>query len=266
MLTLFKTLLSVVLMVSFIQIVDASSLSREEIRNQNKVYLQKMGITLLDGEVKIVKSKTLMAQAKDDYYSSQIQSFLEMHKEQEKNGFVKKPEPRAKELLDFNQTAKYQYKKYNSEFSPSSTHLRHVISDLKMAYTFVGVPGSEIDKNIGVAPYGAYKQVKYGDDGDGWDGAIQFFEKKGIGTCEFREHNLKLAHGGVELIQELVSDEVFGKPTVVLTKGNKDTGFLYQISWYDNTFSRELSCAATEFSDSIKNSVIELAKTIEKAQ
>ncbi|ASQ44644.1 hypothetical protein [Legionella clemsonensis] len=28
------------------------------------------------------------------------------------------------------------------------------------------------DKTIGFAPYGAYKQTKYGDDGEGWDGAI----------------------------------------------------------------------------------------------
>jgi hypothetical protein len=266
MLNLYKLLLSISMACGFIQAIEASEVSREEIRSQNKAYLQKMGITLLDGEVRIIKAKILMAQAKDDYYSSKVQSFLAMHKEQEKNGFVKEPEPRAKELIDFKQAAQYQYKKYNSEFSPSSTHLRHAMSDLKMAYTFVGVPESEIDKNIGVAPYGAYKQVKYGDEGGGWDGAVQFFEKKEIGICEFKEHNLKLAHGGIELIQELVSDEILGKPTIVLVKGNKETGFLYQISWYDNTFSRELSCAAPDFNELTKNNTIELAKTIEKAQ
>ena len=241
-------------------------LSKHEIQNENKAYLQKMGITLLDGEVKIEGAKTLMAQSKDDYYSSRIQSYLSMHREQEKNGFVERAEPRATELLEFNQSAKYQYKKYRGELSVSSTHLRHTISELKLAYTFVGVPQSEMDRNIGVAPYGAYKDVKYGDGGDGWDGAIQFFEKKGVGICEFKEHNLKLAHGGVELVKELVSDDIFGKPTVILTKGSESTGFLYQISWYDNTYSRELSCATPEFSYSIKNKVLELAKAIDKAQ
>lgn len=266
MLNLYKILFSAFLVVGFIQVIDASTMSSDEIRNQNKDYLQKMGITLLDGEIKIVKADTLMHQAKDEYYSSRIRNFLQMHQEQEKNGYVKRPEPRAKDLLDFSQTAEYQYKKYVGEISPSSTHLRLVISDLKMAYLFVGIPLSDVDKNIGFAPYGAYKQIKNGDDGDGWDGAIQFFEKNGIGTCEFKEHNLKLAHGGVELIQELVSYDVFGKPTVVLTTGNENTGFLYQISWYDNTFARELSCAASKFSKTIKNNVLELAKTIEKFQ
>lgn len=266
MLNINKILLSLTLICVFIRPVDASSMAREESYKQNKEYLQKIGINLLDGEVKIVKAETLMRQAKEEYYSSRIQNFLMMHQEQEKNGFVKNPEPRAKWLLDFKQSAKYQYKKHYGEISPTSTNLRMDLSDLKMAYTFLGVPESAIDNNIGFAPYGAYKQIKDGDDGDGWDGAVQFFEKKEIGVCEFKEHNLKLAHGGVELIQELVSYEVFGKPTVVLTIGNENTGFLYQISWYDNTFARDLSCASPTFSKTIKNNVLELAKTIEKLQ
>lgn len=62
-----------------------------------------------------------------------------------------------------------------------------------------------MDLNIGVAPYGAYKSLKNGNDGDGWDGSVQFFDKKGIGSCAFTEHNRKLAHSGVELIKELVT-------------------------------------------------------------
>ena len=259
-------LLAIAIAGSFAQVAESSTLDREKIRNDNKSYLKKMGITILDGEVRIVNAKTLIAQTKDDYYASQIQRYLAMHKEQEINGFLKEPEPRAKELLDFNNASKYQFKKYINELSNNSTHIRHTIPELKMAYTFIGVPESEMDKNIGVAPYGGYKQVKYGDDADGWDGAVQFFVKNDIGTCEFREHNIKLAHGGVELVQELVSDDVFGKPTVILTKGNQDTGYLYQVSWYDNTFSRELSCAALSFDFSIKNKVITLARTIDEAQ
>lgn len=248
-----------------IQIANAS-LSANEVREQNKVYLEKIGIRLLDGDVKIVPAKGLINHSKDEFYNSEVQNFLAMHDEQLKNGYVKQDEPRAKELLDFPKTAKYQYQKYQNELSQGSTHLRHMIDELKMAYTFVGVPVSDMDVNIGVAPYGAYKQVKYGDENDGWDGAVQFFVKRGIGVCEFKEHNIKLAHGGVELIQELVSDEIFGKPTVLLTKGNNDTGFLYQVSWYNNIFARELSCASPDFSGSIKNDVIELAKRIESNQ
>lgn len=244
----------------------ASPLSQEEIRNKDKAYLQKIGINLLDGEVKIISSKTLKAQVKDDFYLSRINKYLAMYKEQEKKGYVSESEPRAKELLDFKNSASFQFKKYVNEFSPISTHLRSSMSDLKMAYTFVGVPNTEVSENIGFAPYGAYKQTKYGDASNGWDGAIQFFVKDKIGTCEFKEHNLKLAHGGVELIQELISDDIGGKPTVILTKGTNETGFLYQVSWYDNTFSRELSCASEKFNITTKDAVLELAKAIEQAQ
>jgi hypothetical protein len=95
------------------------------------------------------------------------------------------------------------YQKYKGVLSSESTHIRGSIDELKLAYTFVGVPTAEMDINIGVAPYGAYKEVRNGDDGDGWDGAVQFFEKKGIGSCAFTEHNRMLAHVGVELIKEL---------------------------------------------------------------
>ncbi len=247
-------------------ILSASSTSQEGIRQQNKAYLAKLGIQLLDGEVKIVEANSLLKETKDAHYASKIHQYLSMHQEQEKKGFVNSQSPRAKELLELPETVKYQYKKYKNTNSQHSTHLRHSIPELTMAYTFIGVPSAEMDEYIGIAPYGAYKQTKYGDDGDGWDGAVQFFVKKDIGTCEFKEHNMKIAHGGVEIIKELVSYEINNKPSVVLVQGTKETGYLYKVTWYDNTFSRELSCANTSFSQETKQKVIELAQKIESIQ
>ncbi|QDQ40240.1 hypothetical protein E3226_007440 [Legionella geestiana] len=243
-----------------------TTLNREQINQQDRELLQKAGIELLDGEVRIRSAAELLTNTKDEYYKSQIEKYLSMRAEQKQNGFVKNPEPRAKELMDFAKSAHYQYQKYANNFSPKSTHLRHEISELNMAYTFVGVPVSEMNTNIGVAPFGAYKQTRYGDESDGWDGAVQFFEKNGLGTCEFKEHNLKLAHGGVELVKELVSDDVAGKPTVLLVKGTNESGYLYRVSWYDTTFARDLSCAAPKYSPATQRQVIELAKKIEAAQ
>ena len=133
-----------------------------------------------------------------------------------------------------------------------------------MAYTFVGVPKKEeMTVNIGVAPYGAYKQVKNGDDGDGWDGAGQFFEKNGLGSCAFTEHNRRLAHSGVELIKELVTNEINDKPTILLMKGSDDSGFVYKVKWYDPLFSRELECASKKYNTETRAAVIELAKRID---
>lgn len=120
-----------------------------------------------------------------------------------------------------------------------------------------------MDKHIGIAPYGAYKQVKNGDDGDGWDGAVQFFEKNGLGSCAFTEHNRKLAHSGIELIKELVTNEINDKPTILLIKGSESGGFVYKVKWYDSMFSRELECASKKYNAETRAAVIELAKRID---
>lgn len=263
---IFKILLPITVSLIFCQSNQARELSKEEIIALNKQYLQKQGLPDLDGEVKISKAKIILSSSKDKYYNSQINQFLKMHQEQQRNGFVEDIQPRAKELLEFENSSEYQFKKYKNAFSMKGTFLRQNPSDLIMAYHYTGVPESIVDHMIGVSPYGAFKETKYGDEATGWDGAIQFFTKKGIGTCEYKEHNLKLAHGGVELINELVSYEIYNKPTVILVQGTKNSAYLYQVSWYDDNFSRQLFCANPNFSNQIKENVIELARAIEKAQ
>lgn len=115
-----------------------TTLNKEQINQQNRELLQKAGIELLDGEVRIRSAAELLSNTRDEYYKSQIEKYLSMRAEQKQNGFVKNPEPRAKELMDFAKSAHYQYQKYANTFSPKSTHLRHEISELNMAYTFVG--------------------------------------------------------------------------------------------------------------------------------
>ena len=240
---------------------------------RNREMLAQAGIEIPTSiEVSIVSAnkymniKGIKQNTNDAHMAMQMKEYLAMNEEQQKNGYVKDSEPRAKELMNLKYIAPYHKKKYQGVLSPESTHIRSSIDELKLAYTFVGVPKQEMTENIGVAPYGAYKSIKNGDDGDGWDGAVQFFEKKGIGFCSFIEHNRKLAHSGVELIKELVTYDVETKPSVVLVKGNKETGFVYKVKWYDNTFSRELECASPKFSQQLRSDVIALANRIESYQ
>src|SRR3990167_10318305 len=100
-----KILLVMIIFAGIVCAVEASSLTRDQIRNQNKAYLKQQGITFLDGEIKIAKANFLISQSTDNYYVSQIQKYLSMHQEQEKNGFVEEPTPRVKELLHFKQSA-----------------------------------------------------------------------------------------------------------------------------------------------------------------
>lgn len=252
------------------------SLTKEELNKRNKEILAKAGIEIPQyNEINIVpaskyiNSENIKKNANDAHIAKKMQEYIAMNEEQQKNGYVKNNEPRAKELLDLKNTASYQKKKYKDVISPESTHIRSSSNDLKLAYTFVGAPPEDMDISIGIAPYGAYKwdkSVKNGDGADGWDGAVQFFNKKGIGSCAFSEHNRKLSGLGVELIKELVSYDIQNRPTVILVKGTKESGYVYKIKWYDPTFSRELECANREFSPQIKEDVIALANRIEAYQ
>jgi hypothetical protein len=249
------------------------TLTKEEVDTKNREYLAKAGIVLPDSTaISIVSAYTLtndenLKQNKNNaYLAKKIQEYLAMNDEQQKNGYINSDEPRATELMELKHVAPYHQKKYKNVLSPESTHIRASSDELKLAYTFVGVPEADIDLNIGIAPFGAYKEIKNGDDGDGWDGAVQFFEKNNIGSCAFTEHNRRLAHSGVELIKELVSYDVHGKPTVVLIKGTKKSGFVYKLKWYDAIFSRELECANPEFNPKLRAEIIELANRIDSHQ
>jgi len=251
---------------------NQQALTKEEINKKNKEILAKAGIEIPEyNEINIVPaSKYINSKNKQNannvHLAKKMQEYLAMNDEQQKNGYVNYNEPRAKELLNLKNTASYQKKKYKGVLSSESTHIRDSSNDLILAYTFVGVPPEDMDMSIGVAPYGAYKMVKNGDGGDGWDGAVQFFDKNGIGSCAFSEHNRKLSGLGVELIKELVSYDIQNRPTVILVKGTKENGYVYKIKWYDPTFSRELECANMQFSPQIKENVIALASRIESYQ
>lgn len=252
---------------------NQQALTKEEHIKRDKEILAKAGIEIPEyNEINIVpaskyiNNKNSKNNANDAHMAKKMQEYLTMNEEQQKNGYVRHHEPRAKELLDLKNTASYQKKKYERVLSPGSTHIRGSSNELKLAYTFVGVPPEEMDLNIGVAPYGAYKSIKNGDVGEGWDGAVQFFDKSGVGSCAFSEHNRKLSGLGVELIKELVSYDIQNRPTVILITGTKETGYVYKIKWYDATFSRELECANMEFSSQVKENVITLAGRIESYQ
>lgn len=238
----------------------------------NDAIAAKLGIEFSNyNEINIISADKYLnnlnpSNANDVFMANEMKKYLAMHQEQQDKGYVEEKEPRAKELLDFKNLSSYQKNKYKDVLSSESTHLRDSIRELKLAYTFLGVPTEDMDSNYGVAPYGAYKSIKKGDIGDGWDGAVQFFDKKGIGGCAFSEHNRKLSGFGVELIKELVSYEIQNRPTVLLVTGTKESGYVYKLKWYDPTFSRELECANMEFHPQIKEKVIELANHIESYQ
>lgn len=50
---------------------------------------------------------------------------------------------------------------------------------------------------------------------------------------------------------------------ILLIAGDLPSGFLYEIMWWYKDFRRQLQCSANNYSESIKNETIELAKEID---
>lgn len=146
------------------------------------------------------------------------------------------------------------------------THLKETIEEMKISYPFKGVPQELVKNHNGYAVTGGFRRVDNGDPIDGWTGAAHFFDSHEAGSCCFTENNLKAAHGGAELFQELITYDVKNNPTMLYVSGNKLTGYTWHITWYNGYFMRELECANKKFNPDFKEKVIILANKIEENQ
>lgn len=218
-------------------------------------YMKENGFHIITNGDVIVKS---IHSLNGDDAKSMINKNMLLKRQIDEKGYVLQDSEGAKSLLNFNEKNELYYdrNKHNKGF----TGLYKNKSDLQMAYNFQDFPNEIVVENFGMTPYGAYRQEN--PYAIGWDGAAVYFKSTNY-MCTFSEHNMELARGGVELYQEMISSEVNGKHTIVYAEGNKNTGFLYQIKWYKKPFSYELECAAQNYSDNIKNDVINLAKKID---
>lgn len=229
---------------------DKHYTSSEDLNAQINNYLKSQNLPLSNSGIQIVPAQTLFASP-----AVKNKDFAMLY-EQKKNGYVEEENPRAKELLEFKHIASYQYKKFANALDPESTQLRHSTEELKMEYAFRGVPKDLMSHFTGVAPFGAFHE-------GGWDGAVQFFENNETGSCAYTEHNLQLSHGGARLAKEAVTYEVNNKPTLLLVKGSKNAGFVYEVNWFDNLFAHTLECANRTYDLTITKNVVQLANKID---
>lgn len=214
-----------------------------------KQYFAKQGAPIPDGGVTVVPERQM----------SEYNTFKEQRiKEQadiKKYGYVKQFLPQIQSLLNFKEISKNRFNAQSTD--PAAEGMYHSINEIEMAYDFKGVPAHAITTMLGVAP--SVTRIK----GQGWAGAIQFFEKDGLGNCSYRENNLKFSHGAAIIPEEDVTKDVNGKVTVTNITGEPQAGFLYSVNWFDNNYFRELKCANEKFDPSIMRSVLELAKGID---
>lgn len=217
----------------------------------SKKYLAEKNMPVPDGGIKIIPEKQMSS------YNKFKAKKIADRESVAQYGYIKERSEEAQRLFNFKKFAADDYQIHGNNYKPTSTHLKHTVNELKIAYTFIGVPKSEISELIGVAPYLSY--IK----GKGWVGASEFFIKQNIGTCFYSENNIKLSHGSVVIAKEDVRNDVNDKPTIVRVSGTEETGFLYKVEWFDNTFFRELSCANRHYSGDIKQQVIDFANRID---
>lgn len=225
---------------------------KEIFMKENIKVLEQQGLPTPDSGVKLVPLDSLQ--------NSEIQKkkALLASAEQKKIGYFKEDSPRAHELLHFDEVIKRNQVIEAKMFKASETHLRHSVSDMTMAYTYVGVPEADMTKLIGIAPAGTYVESPV----KGWSGAVEFFENQ-VGTCAYTENNLRVSHGAARIAQEDARNDVNGKITLVDITGTDASGYLYRVKWFDDNYIRELECANKKYSADTTKQVISLANRID---
>ena len=173
-------------------------------------------------------------------------------------GYVNIDTEQPSELMNIEKTVEQYKKQLQIINSDKSTSMRDKLSDLKLAFTFKPVPKTLYIKYIGATPTGAFNN-------DGWTGAAEFFTVKNIGTCSYALISIPVSKMSMTIAEEAVSYDINNKISLIETSGNKKSGFIYNIQWYDDEYFHELECANMNFSRKIIQSGIELAKNIDNA-
>lgn len=225
---------------------DQVAKEREE---WTKQHFAKQGSPVPDGGVTVLPEEQM-----SEYKTFKGQRIKE-RADFKKYGYIKQFLPQTQSLLNFKEVSKNRFAAQAA--SPLDEGMRHSISEIEMAYDFKGVPAHAVTTMLGVAPSVTY--IK----GQGWAGAMQFFEKTGLGNCSYRENNLRFSHGGAIIPEEDATKEVNGKITITNITGEPKAGFLYSVDWYDNNYFRELKCANENYKPSTMNLVLELAQAID---
>ena len=210
---------------------DMAKIAKER-AEWTKQHFAQQGSPVPDGGVRILPEKKMAE------YKTFKKKRAKERQDIKKYGYIKEFIPQTQSLLNFKEVSKNQFTNQFSGSRPADEGMRHNISELKMAYDFKGVPVNDVDTTmLGVAPSVTYIENQ------GWAGAMQFFEKTGLGNCSYRENNLKFSHGSAIIPKEDATDEVNGKITVKNITGEPKSGFMYSVDWYDDNFFHELKCA-----------------------
>lgn len=191
--------------------------------------------------------------------SAQSASVNKFNADQKTKGYSEQENKKATLLLAMPETAEKEYNARKSiAFNPHDTHLYEVKNNLAMNYDYKGVPAALATKVIGYAPESTFVN-------NGWSGAVEFFVPSFGGVCAFREVNIGITKSSAYIPKEIATHLVNKKITTMNAVGNKESGFVYEVEWWDKKFKRTLECAAKEYTDAMRTQALELARKIDKA-
>jgi hypothetical protein len=176
--------------------------------------------------------------------------------QQKSKGYYDSDAPYVKELLSIKDQAKREIKELKWKNNPYDTHIKEHISDLKLAFSFTGLPMVNRNNIIGYVVMGGWH--------GGWTGVVEFFTDEKLGTCEFAYNNMALTHGADQIAAEAVRYDINSRPNILDVQGSEASGFLYDISWYNGVYDEELQCANMVYDSKITDRLISLAKEIDK--
>lgn len=172
----------------------------------------------------------------------------------EKLGYVEENNKDAQKMLNFQDD--YRFGAKNKQLAIDE--LRQNLSDIKMAYSFKGVPKTVATEVLGYNEW-------LGEIDAGFPGIQEYFINPDLGICIYYENNLKYTGGSIQLVADEMTNEVNGKYTETEIRGSKKSGFVYTVYWYDNKYFRQLDCAWNRYSKNHMKKVVETSGVIDKA-
>ncbi len=188
----------------------------------------------------------------------QSTSINKFNSDQRTNGYHDEKSVTAKLLLTMPEIAEKEYNVRKSvAFNPNDTHLYEIMSTMQMGYAYKGIPSQLAVKVIGYAPESIFVN-------NGWAAAVEFFIPSFGGVCAYHEKSIALTKTAAYVPQEIATYMVNNKLTTMNTVGNKASGFVYEVEWWDKDFNRMLECASKDYSPAIVKETIELAKKIDR--
>lgn len=172
------------------------------------------------------------------------------------NGYIMLESSYPKYLVDM---GKYGPKGINRSFNAADTNMKYSPDQIKLGYEYHPIKIIQSENILGYSASGTYIKDK------GWSGIDTFFNFKNVGTCKYSLDNMKLTNGAVEISAETVRYDVNKKPTDIFVQGSVNSGFVYSVNWFDNSFAHALDCASMNYDKNLIEQVIALANKIDKS-